>query len=126
MHGPCHGQHALSVLQIVCDAVLGELPLDAVAGAAHAGAVRAAALDHEAPDDPVENQAVIEFPVDQADEIVHGDRGGLGIQFQTDDTAVFHGDGYNGIFCHNKISFLIEIVYNRIKELILLSKFYNK
>ena len=42
-----------------------ELVLEAVAGAAGAGAERAAALDHEAVDDAVERQAVVERPVDR-------------------------------------------------------------
>ena len=35
------------VLQVILETVLVELTLDAVAGAAHAGSVRASALDHE-------------------------------------------------------------------------------
>ena len=51
--------------QIVLEAVVGKLALDAVARAAHAVAVGAAALDHKALDDPVEDQAVIKALVHQ-------------------------------------------------------------
>ena len=57
--------------QIVLDAVLCEFSLDRVARAAHTRAVRAAALNHEAVYDPVENQSVIISFVYKADEIVH-------------------------------------------------------
>ena len=36
-----------------------------------------AALDHEAGDDPVEDQAVIEALVDEADEVAHADCGAM-------------------------------------------------
>ena len=52
--------------QIVLEAVVGKLALDAVARAAHAVAVGAASLDHKALDDPVEDQAVIKALVHQA------------------------------------------------------------
>ena len=59
-------------LQVVLHAVEEELALDAVAGAAHAGALRAAALDHEAGNDSVEDQAVIiDMVMAQVDEVVH-------------------------------------------------------
>ena len=48
-----------SCLRSFCTPLLAELTADGIAGAAHAGAVGAAALDHEAGDDPVEDQAVI-------------------------------------------------------------------
>ena len=67
-----HGDHAALVAEVVLHAVELELALDAVAGAAGAGALRAAALDHEAGDDPVEDQAVIEALVGQGDEVVDG------------------------------------------------------
>ena len=44
--GTRHAENAPLVLQIVLDAVEKELALDAVAGAAHAGAFGAAALNH--------------------------------------------------------------------------------
>ena len=57
--GTRHGENAALVLQVVLDAVEHELALDAVAGAAHAGALGAAALNHEAGNDAVEDQTVI-------------------------------------------------------------------
>ena len=59
-HGSCHGQHARCVRQIILETVVGKLTLDAVSRAAHAGAVRASALNHKAFDDAVEDQSVIE------------------------------------------------------------------
>ena len=77
--GTRHAENAPLVLQVVLDAVEKELALDAVAGAAHAGALGAAALDHEAGDDPVEDQAVIKALVGQGDEVGHrvGSLGGV-------------------------------------------------
>ena len=57
--GAGHGQHAAGVAQVVVEAVGLELALDAVARAAHAVAVGAAALDHEA-GDPLDYLAVRE------------------------------------------------------------------
>ena len=55
VHRPGHGQHAQRVKNVVLgEAVGGKLPFDFIAGPSHAGAVRAAALDHEAGNDPVE------------------------------------------------------------------------
>ena len=72
------------VLEVVGNAVLDELALDAVAGTAHAGAVGAAALDHEARNHTVEDLAVIEALVDQADEVIDGVGSNLGIQLGLD------------------------------------------
>ena len=55
--------HAGGVLQVVFESHWhGKLALNAVAGAAHAGALRVAALNHKAGDHPVEDSAVIESP----------------------------------------------------------------
>ena len=59
MHGSCHGKNTGSVCKVVCNAVLSEFAFNAVSRTAHAGSVRAAALDHEAVDDTVEDQTVI-------------------------------------------------------------------
>ena len=82
---------------VLAEAVGGELAVDLIAGAAHAVAVGAAALDHEAGDDPVEGQAVIEALVSQRDEVVDGVGSLLGIQLAAHNAAVLHGDGYDGI-----------------------------
>ena len=97
-HAAGHGQHAAGVAQVVLsEAVAGELALDGIAGAAHAGALGVAALDHEAGDDPVEDQAVVEVGGHQGDEVRHGVRRDFGIQLGLDDAAVFHFDGDDGI-----------------------------
>ena len=99
MHGPGHGQHAGGVLQVVLDkAVAGELAPDVIAGAAHAVAVGAAALDHEAGDDPVEDQAVIKALVGQGNKVVHRIGGLLRVQLSRHNPAVFHGNGNLWIF----------------------------
>ena len=59
-HGTGHGQNASGVLEVVLHTVHSELTLDAVARAADADTLRVAALDHEASDDAVEDNAVIE------------------------------------------------------------------
>ncbi len=72
-HGAGHGQHAGLMDQIVlAEAVAGKLTVDLIAGAAHAGSLRAAALNHEAGDDPVEGQAVIKALVGKGDEVIDG------------------------------------------------------
>ena len=52
--------------------------------------VGVAALDHEAGDDPVEDQAVIEAVLHQSDEVGHGVGRDFGIQLRLDHVAVFH------------------------------------
>ena len=59
MHGSGHGKNALRVLQFILKAVLGKFSFDRIAGAAHAAAFRASALDHKVFNNPVENEAVI-------------------------------------------------------------------
>ena len=90
--GTGHGQNTALVTDVVLDAVEEELALDAVAGAAHAGALGAAALDHEAGNDPVEDQAVVETLIAQGDEVIDALGGLLGVQLALDDAAIFHGD----------------------------------
>ena len=94
VHGLCagHAEDAAGVAKVVADAVGGELALDAVAGAAHAGAVRAAALDHKAFDDAVEDQSVIVAFLDQADKIVYRIWCDLRIELCLHDIAIFHLD----------------------------------
>ena len=97
--GTGHGQNTALVLQVVLDAVVEELALDAVAGATHASAFGAAALDHKTGDDSVEDQAVIVVMIAQIDEIINALGCDLRIQLTFDDAAVFHGDLKSRI-CH--------------------------
>ena len=90
--GTRHAENAPLVLQVVLDAVEKELALDAVAGAAHAGALGAAALNHEAGDDSVEDQTIIKMVIAQVDEVADALGRFVGIQLAFDDAAVFHGD----------------------------------
>ena len=83
----CHGEYAGGVLQIVLEAVHSELTLDAVAGAAHAGAFRVAALDHEARDDAVEDGAVIKALLNEGNKVVDRVRRNLGVKLRLDGTA---------------------------------------
>ena len=99
-HGAGHGQHTAVMLKVVLEAVLAELTLDGVAGAAHAGALGVAALDHEAGDDPVEDQAVVKALVHQRNEVVDGVGGDVGVQLGLHDAAVFHLEGNDRILCH--------------------------
>ena len=101
MHGSCHGQNTLGMLQIVGHAVGCKLTLDAVAGATTSGAVRTSTLDHETADHTVEDQTVIEMLVDQADKIVNGFWCNFRIKLAFDHTAILHGNSNNRIFCHN-------------------------
>ena len=85
------------MLQIVLEAVRGELALDAVAGTAHAGALRVAALDHKAGDDAVEDQSVVKSLADEGNKVVDGVRRDFGIKLSLDNVAVFHFKGDYGI-----------------------------
>ena len=87
----------------IIEPVGAELTLDAVAGAAHAGAFRVAALDHEAGDHAVEDGAVIKALLNEGNKVV--DRVGRdgGVQLCFDDAAVLHFNGNNGILSHDKI-----------------------
>ena len=96
-HGARHTQDAALVLQLVFEAVAGELALDGIARAAHAGALGVAALDHEAGDDAVEDHAVIKALFDQGDEVVDGVGGDLRIELGADDAAVIHLNGDDGV-----------------------------
>ena len=95
--GPGHTQHAPGVAQIIGHTVGGEFTLDAVAGTAHAGAVGAAALDHEPVNAAVEDQPVVKPAVGQRNEIPHRLRRNIGIQLGSDHLTVFHFDGDDGI-----------------------------
>ena len=92
VHAAGHTNHAAGVLDGVVDAVGSKLTLDVPARAAGTVAQRAAALDHEAGDDTVEGQAVIEALADQLLEILTGDGSGFLVQLNVDDAAVFHSN----------------------------------
>ena len=104
-HGAGHGQHATVVGQIVLETVLGKLTLDGVAGAADADALGVAALNHEAGNDTVENEAVVEALLHQRDEVVDGVGSHLGVQLGLHDAAVLHFKGDDRILSHGNFPF---------------------
>src|SRR5215211_3384595 len=77
------------------DLVLVDLVLELVAGAAGAGALRAAALDHEVADDAMEREAVV---VALLREVAHvADRlGSVVVEHLEDDVALVRGHGHLG------------------------------
>ena len=85
------------MLEVVFHAVGGKFTLDAVAGAAHAGALGAAALDHEAGDAAVEDQSVIEAAVGQRNKVAHALRSDLRVELALHHAAVFQSNGKGGI-----------------------------
>ena len=85
------------MLEVVLHTVHFELTLDAVARAADADTLRVAALDHEASDDTVEDNAVIELVLYEWNEIINGIGSYLGVKLGLDDIAVFHFDGHDRI-----------------------------
>lgn len=95
------------MLQLVDKAVLCELSFDGVARSACAVAVRAAALDHEAADDAVKDQTVIEAFFYKADKVIDCVRRDLRVKLRFHDVAVFHSDRYDWVLCHNLVPFLI-------------------
>ena len=103
--GAGHGDGASGVAEGVVDAVLGKLALDFCIGAAGAVAQRIAALDHEAFNDAVEGQAVVEAGFGKGDEVCNADGGGTAVQLKGDAAVVFYlddgGAAFNGLrdFC---------------------------
>ena len=89
------------MLQRIVEAILAELAADVVARAAHTGSIRAAALDHEAVDDAVEDQAIIKALLYQADEVVYGVGSNFRIKLRFHNVTIGHGNGNDGILCHN-------------------------
>ena len=96
-HGARHGEHAAVMLEVILEAVAGELTLDAVAGAADAGALGVAPLNHEAGYDAVEYDAVIKALADKRDEIIDRVGRDFGVKLRLHHVAVFHFDGYDRI-----------------------------
>ena len=90
----CHGNDAALMGEIVDDAVASEFALDGLVRASDAGAQRVTALNHEAGDDAVENDAGIEIAVAKIHEVCNGDRSDLRIQLQLDIIAGLHIDLY--------------------------------
>lgn len=92
--GVGHREHAA----VVALARRRGLAFDRVAWTARPVAPRAAALDHEIGDHPVEGQAVVEAVLGQIDEVGHGARGLVGVEFRLhvallggNDRVGFHG-----------------------------------
>ena len=88
--------------------LIGEFRLDLLAAAAHAVAVRAAGLGHEALDHAVENQAVIVTFTDQlldARDVLRGEiraePDGHAARFQVEIGGVFFGSVF--FVCHNAL-----------------------
>src|SRR5690554_3917266 len=80
--GAGHGNGVAIILQ----AVIGFVPDRLADGALAHVAVKAAALDHEAGNHPVEDQAIIVPGIGVAQEVLHGDGSRLGIQLDFDIT----------------------------------------
>ena len=94
VHGSGHGEDAGRVAEIVRETVHREFAADLIAGTAHAVAVRAPALDHEAFDDPVEGQAVVKALIHQGKEVAHGVGGDFRVELRDDLRAVLEFKGY--------------------------------
>ena len=68
------------------------------AGAAHAGALRVTALDHEAGNNAVEGQAVVKAVLDELLKVLAGDGGCAVVQLNVDGLAVLHGNANHTVF----------------------------
>ena len=90
--GASHGDAAAGVGQGILMAVLGEFAHDPSFAAAGAVAVGVTALHHEACNDAVEGQTVIETGLCQFNEVANGNRGHIAVQFHGNGTVVFHND----------------------------------
>ena len=80
-HGPCHGENAFFMLQVIFEAVCAELTLDTVTRAAGAGTFRISALNHKTADYAVKNQPVVKALADKGNKIVNGVRCDFRIKF---------------------------------------------
>ena len=98
VHRAGHADDAAGVLDGVGNAVLQELALDVPAGAAHAGALRVTALDHEAGNNAVEGQAVVKAVLDELLKVLAGDGGCAVVQLNVDGLAVLHGNANHTVF----------------------------
>ena len=85
------------MLEGIDHAVGAELALDGEAGAAHAGRIRVAALNHKAGNDAMEAQAVVKAVLHELDKGRHGVGRRFGIQLDLHHIAVFHLNGHNRI-----------------------------
>ena len=99
-HAARHRQNAVGVLERVVHAVHGEFTLDVVAGAADARALGVAALNHEARNDTVKNQPVIEAAVCQRNKIADGLRRSFRVEFALHFAAIRHRNNKSRILCH--------------------------
>lgn len=97
-----HGENAAGVAEGVVNAVGLELSLYVPAGAAHSGALRVAALNHESLDDAVEDESVVKAALDKLFKVLTADGGVLGAKLQGDLLAVFHFDDYH--VCNSVLS----------------------
>ena len=79
-HGSCHGDNTSLMLKVILDAVSRELSLNLISGTSHACALRVSALNHEAVDDSVENETVIEALLNKRYEILYCDGCNLRIE----------------------------------------------
>ena len=92
-HTARHGQDAQCVLERIFKTVAGELAADGITGAAHAGALRVTALDHESWNDTVEEEAIVKTAVGQRDEIADCLRRVLRVKLALHYASVLHGNG---------------------------------
>ena len=89
------------MLQVIFDTVVSKFSFNGVAGASHTGSVGTSALDHEAFDDPVEDQPVVKALIDQTDKVIYGNRSNVRVKLCFHDVAIFHCDRYDWILCHD-------------------------
>ena len=82
----CHGDDAALMRQIILDTVAAELALDRFLAAAHAGALRVAALCHKVDHDAVEGQPVVKSLIHELLKVLAGDR--CDIRIQRDDKRI--------------------------------------
>ena len=73
----------------------------------------------------MEDQAIIEALLYEADEVVDGVRSDLRVELCLNAVAVFHGNGYDWILCHFSVSFLIHIYKLLSKHLLTCHPDYN-
>ena len=95
------------MLQIVLKPVGGKFPLDPVTGAAHAGALRIAALDHKAGNYPVKDRSIIKSLFHQGNKIGHRIRRGLRVQLHLHHAAVFHLNRHYWVVFHCAFSLFL-------------------
>ena len=116
--GARHGKNAARMLQIVLHKAVGDkLTANGVCGFLLEAFVKAAALNHKALDDAVEDDAAVEAGLNQGQKVLYGGGCLIGIKLCGHFAKVANGDFNHGVF-HNSIPFGVNSIVILIIQLL--------